>query len=56
MGLKRSLNFELWSNPFYLYDYFEKNQIYLRNKFWRAISIEDADRITKQRHLILKSY
>jgi hypothetical protein len=42
-------NFELWSNPIYLYDYFNKNQAYLKDKFWRAISIEDAARITKQK-------
>ena len=42
-------NFELWSNPMYLYDYFERNQVYLRVKFWRAFSIEDAARITKQK-------
>jgi hypothetical protein len=42
-------NFELWSNPMYLYDYFERNQVYLRVTFWRAFSIEDAARITKQK-------
>lgn len=42
-------NFELWSNPLYLYDYFEKNQVYLKDKYWRAISFEDAARITKQK-------
>lgn len=42
-------NFELWSNPMYLYDYFERNQVYLSVKFWRAFSIEDAARITKQK-------
>jgi len=42
-------NFELWSNPMYLYDYFESNQVYLRVEFWRAFSIEDAARITKQK-------
>ncbi len=42
-------NFKLWSDPSYLYDYFEKNQIYLKDKFWKAISIEDAARITMQK-------
>ena len=44
-------NFELWSNPLYLYDYFDKNQAYLKDKFWRDFSIEDAARITKQKAL-----
>ena len=44
-------NFELWSNPQYLYNFFEKNQLYLRAKFWKDISIEDAARITRQKAL-----
>lgn len=44
-------NFELWSNPLYLYDFFERNQVFLKDKFWKGISIEDAARITKQKAL-----
>lgn len=44
-------NFALWSNPLYLYDYFEKNQSYLRDRFWKSVSIEDAATITKQKAL-----
>lgn len=44
-------NFELWSNPLYLYNYFDKNERFLNNRFWKNISIEDAAKITKQKAL-----
>jgi hypothetical protein len=43
--------FELWSNPLYLYNYFDKNERFLNNSFWKNISIEDAAKITKQKAL-----
>lgn len=42
-------NFELWSNPLYLYDFFERNQSNIKHKYWKGISIKDAARITKQK-------
>ena len=44
-------NFGLWSNPLYLYNYFDKNESFLENRFWKNISIEDAAKITKQKAL-----
>lgn len=43
--------FELWSNPLYLYEYFDKNRRFWKNWFWKNISIEDAAKITKQKAL-----
>ena len=34
--------FELWNNPIYLREFFEKHQGDLDNEFWNGITIEEA--------------
>jgi hypothetical protein len=40
--------FELWNNPVYLREFFEKNIKDLNHSFWKGITIEDAIKKTRE--------
>jgi hypothetical protein len=41
-------NFALWTNPLYLYNYFDLNQHYMQNRFWNDLTPTEAARITRK--------
>jgi hypothetical protein len=47
--------FELWNNPVYLREFFEKNIEDLNHSFWNGITIEDAIKKTREDAIALEN-
>lgn len=50
--------FELWTNPYYLMNYFKNNESFLESHYWRSknFSIEDLSKITKEKAIQFEDF